>query len=70
MVDTMESKPLFFWLFGSFLILLGAMIAGQARPDVLGASTSSFIISIVVAFILILIGGLMWIAVAGVINKY
>ena len=66
----MEGKPLFFWVFGSFLVLLGAMIAGQARPDVLGASMSSFVISIVVAFILILIGGLMWITVAGVVHKY
>ncbi|MCD6398372.1 MAG: hypothetical protein J7L08_00440 [Candidatus Aenigmarchaeota archaeon] len=66
----MNAKPLFFWLTGSLLVLFGAMIAGQARPDVLGASTSSFIISIVVAFILILVGSLMWITVSGIINKY
>jgi len=66
----MNAKPLFFWLTGSLLVLFGAMIAGQARPDILGASTSSFIISIVVAFILILVGSLMWITVSGIINKY
>ncbi|MCD6367533.1 MAG: hypothetical protein J7L45_00430 [Candidatus Aenigmarchaeota archaeon] len=66
----MEAKPTIFWILGSLLILFGSMIAGQARPDVLGASMSSFVISIIIAFILILVGGLMWITVAGVIEKY
>lgn len=66
----METKPFLFWVLGSLLVLFGAMIAGQARPDVLGASTSSFVISLVVAFILILVGSLMWITVAGIIEKY
>ncbi|MCD6478155.1 MAG: hypothetical protein J7K87_04065 [Candidatus Aenigmarchaeota archaeon] len=65
----MELKPLSFWIIGALLILFGSMIAGQARSDVLGATTSSFTISLIVAFILILIGGLMWITVAGVIEK-
>jgi len=65
----MEGKPVIFWIIGSFFILVGAMIAGQARADVLGATTSSFAISLILSFILILIGGLMWITVAGVIRE-
>jgi len=67
--DTMEAKPLLFWILGTVFILFGAMIAGQARPDVLGATAESFAISIILAFILILFGGLLWISVAGVIHK-
>ncbi|MCD6399014.1 MAG: hypothetical protein J7L08_03770 [Candidatus Aenigmarchaeota archaeon] len=65
----MEAKPLLFWILGTVFILFGAMIAGQARADVLGATTSSFAISLMLSFILILIGGLMWITVAGVIRE-
>ena len=65
----MESKPFFFWVIGAALIAFGALIAGQARPDVLGATTASFGIALLVAFIFILLGGLFWITVAGVIHK-
>ncbi len=65
----MESKPFFLWIIGSILIVFGAFVAGQARPDVLGATTTSFGIAILVSFIFILLGGLFWITVAGVISR-
>ena len=65
----MESKPFFLWVIGAALITIGALIAGQARPDVLGATMTSFGMALLVAFIFILLGGLFWITVAGVIHK-
>jgi|GEM_PF-2504982 len=65
----MESKPFFLWIIGAGLITFGALIAGQARYDVLGATTTSFAIALLVSFIFILLGGLFWITVAGVIHK-
>lgn len=65
----MESKPFFLWVLGAALIMFGALIAGQARPDVLGATTTSFAVALLVSFIFILLGGLFWITVAGVIHK-
>lgn len=65
----MESKPFFLWVLGAALITFGALIAGQARYDVLGATATSFAIALLVSFIFILLGGLFWITVAGVIHK-
>ena len=65
----MESKPFFLWILGALMIMFGALIAGQARYDVLGATTSSFAIAMLISFIFILLGGLFWITVAGTIHR-
>ena len=65
----MDSKPFFLWVLGSLLIMFGALVAGQARHDVLGATTTSFGIALLVSFIFILMGGLFWITVSGTINE-
>ncbi|MBI4017460.1 MAG: hypothetical protein HY366_00775 [Candidatus Aenigmarchaeota archaeon] len=63
-----DARPIIFWAIGTLLVLFGAMIAGQATPDALGATTASFAGSILLAFILLLIGGLFWITVASSIK--
>lgn len=65
----MDSKPFFLWVIGAALIMFGALIAGQASPDALGATTTSFGIALLVSFIFILLGGLFWITVAGVVHR-
>ncbi|QQG39961.1 MAG: hypothetical protein HYS81_00940 [Candidatus Aenigmatarchaeota archaeon] len=68
MAGLTSARPILFWVIGAFLVLFGAMIGGQATPDVLGATPASFAGSVLLAFILILIGGLFWITVASSIR--
>jgi hypothetical protein len=61
---TTTSRSIGFWIIGSICVFFGALIAGSVRPDVLGATTESIILAYIIAFILILIGGMFWITVA------
>jgi len=58
-----ERKLAAFWILGALAISFGAWILGNVE-FVLGASTVSVTAAAVFAFILILLGGLAWIAVA------
>lgn len=58
-----EGKLALFWIIGALSILLGAWIAGHLER-VLGVTDASFYGTIFLAFLLILFGGLAWIAVA------
>ena len=58
-----EGKLALFWIIGALAILLGAWISGHLER-VLGVTDSSFYGTLFFAFILILFGGLAWIAVA------
>ncbi len=51
------------WVLGGLCILIGAMIAGNLDND-LGVTNTGFALALVLSFILILLGGLMWIAVS------
>lgn len=59
-----NNRALGFWVIGAFCIFFGALIAGNIEPEVLGASSASVALSFIVSFILILIGGMMWITTA------
>ncbi len=56
-----NTRALAFWAIGAVCVFFGALIAGNIEPEVLGATTPSVILSYIVAFILILIGGMFWI---------
>lgn len=56
-------KQLTFWLVGSVCIFLGALIAGSIEPGVLGSTQLSIMISYIISFVLILVGGMFWISV-------
>jgi len=53
-----------FWLMGSLLVFFGALIVGNVDPTVLGATSNSTLISYVIGFILITVGGMFWISTA------
>jgi hypothetical protein len=56
-------KLVIFWILGSLGILFGSMIAGKAETG-LGVTELSYFTAIFLAFILILVSGLLWISVA------
>lgn len=62
-------KANIFWVLGTISVFLGARIAGTVERSTLGVTTTSFYLALAVAFILILIGGLLWISVAGAIRE-
>lgn len=64
-----HARTIAFWILGSLCILFGSMIGSQATPDTVGASGTSYVISLIVAFLLVLVGGLLWISVAGLISE-
>lgn len=56
-------KMVFFWFIGAFCLLLGSMIAGQLEKTI-GVTDLTYGFALVLALVLFLIGGLMWITVA------
>lgn len=63
-MSTAYNKTIVFWILGAVFVFLGSMIAGAVDPYALGATLSGVIISYVIAFVLILIGGMFWISAA------
>jgi len=53
-----------FWLIGAILVFFGTLLAGAVDPAVLGATTTSVVFTYLLAFVLILIGGMLWISAA------
>lgn len=62
-------KANIFWIIGTLAVFLGARIAGTVERSTLGVTTLSYYAALLVAFILILVGGLLWISVAGAIRE-
>lgn len=58
-----EGKLAAFWIIGSLAILFGAWIAGHVEMT-LGVTQQSYLIALLIAFLLILFGGLCWVAIA------
>lgn len=52
-----------FWIIGALAIFLGSMIAGKLEVT-LGTSDLGLLVAALVAFVLFLLGGLLWISVA------
>jgi hypothetical protein len=61
-------KMVLFWIIGSLSILIGSMIAGNVEKS-LGTDDTSIGAAIFIAFILIMLGGLLWITVAVAAKK-
>jgi len=57
-----DPRTLGFWFIGSICIFFGSLIAGSVEPSALGTTTTSVILAYVIAFILILLGGMFWIS--------
>jgi len=56
-------KMALFWVLGTICILFGSMIAGHLEKG-LGVDDLSYSLALLIAFVLILLGGLLWISVA------
>jgi len=52
-----------FWIIGALAIFLASMIAGKLQVT-LGTSDLGLLVAALVAFVLFLLGGLLWISVA------
>ncbi len=63
-----DAKVFGFWVVGSIFIFLGSMIAGAVDPSALGATLPGIILSYLIAFFLILIGGMFWISAASYLS--
>ncbi|MEM5882728.1 MAG: hypothetical protein QXQ77_00605 [Candidatus Aenigmatarchaeota archaeon] len=61
-------KIVTFWVLGAICILFASMIAGHLEKG-LGVSDMSFSLALLVAFILFLVGGLLWISVAVAVKE-
>jgi len=59
MFKTKNSKIPAFWFLGALCILFASMIAGNVSID-----SANFLIAVLLALVLILLGGLLWISVA------
>ena len=57
-------KAIGFWFIGSLLVFFGALIVGNIDPTALGATSASVVISYIIGFILIMVGGMFWISTA------
>jgi hypothetical protein len=59
----MRSKAAGFWIIGSIAIFFAILFFTTAQPSELGSNASMVILAYIVAFVLILIGGMFWISV-------
>lgn len=59
----MNVKNLIYWIFGAFSITVGVLILGNYQI-VAGVDAATTFLSIFVAFLAFLLGGLMWIGTA------
>ena len=59
-----DPRSISFWIIGAICIFIGCLIAGSVETSVLGASTTSVAMAYIVAFVLILLGGMFWISTA------
>jgi hypothetical protein len=62
-------KANIFWFLGTLSIFLGVRIAGTVDRSTLGVTAFRYYLALVVSFVLILVGGLLWISVAGAVRE-
>lgn len=57
-----------FWVLGAICVLFGSMISGRVEKT-LGVSDIGYSLALLIAFILFLLGGLLWISVAVAVKE-
>ena len=55
------------WVLGTVCIMFGSMIAGRLEKTI-GVTDAGYLFAFTVSFVLILLGGLLWIAVAAAVK--
>ncbi len=61
-------KIVTFWVLGAVCMMFGSMIAGRIDKTI-GVTDASYLLALIVAFILFLFGGLLWVSVAIAVQK-
>lgn len=64
-----HAKANIFWILGTISIFVGVRIAGTVDRSTLGVTSLRYYLALLVGFVLILIGGLLWISVAGAVRE-
>jgi hypothetical protein len=59
----MRSRAISFWIVGSIAIFFAFLIFSTASPAELGSNAVSILLAYIVAFVLILAGGMFWISI-------
>ena len=68
MEELPEGKLVLFWIVGALAIVFGAWIAGHVE-NTLGTTAGSYALAVIVAILLVMFGGLSWIAVAVTVSE-
>lgn len=67
---TTNVKTVSFWVIGSLCLLFAILVGSEAKLTAgLEGTSTSFIVTLIISFVLILVGGLLWISVAGFIGE-
>lgn len=64
-----HAKANVFWILGTISIFLGVRIVGTVEKSTLGVTPLRYYLALIISFVLILIGGLLWISVAGAVRE-
>jgi len=56
-------KMVLFWVLGTICVMAGSMVSGHLESST-GVTGIGYMFALVVAFVLFLLGGLLWISVA------
>jgi len=59
-----DPRTIAFWFIGAICVFTGSLIVGSVEPSVLGSTTTSIAVAYIIAFVLILLGGMFWISTA------
>ena len=59
-----SQRAIIFWVAGTLLVFFGVLIAGNIEPAALGATNESVWLAYIISFLLLLIGGMLWISTA------
>ena len=60
----MNWRAVAFWLLGTLAVFFGALVAGNVDAAAIGSTTASVTLAYIISFILILVGGMLWISTA------
>ena len=64
----MELNPILVWIAGALFMLTGSWVMGNLELTV-GVTQASYLVAVLASFVLFLLAGLCWIAVAFAVRK-
>jgi hypothetical protein len=59
----MRGRAVSFWIVGAIAMFFAFLIFSTASPTELGSNTANIILAYIIAFVLILVGGMFWISI-------